>query len=130
MDVTNMIQEYSLLRNRVIAGYLDPDSVGRIELLKQAIIMAEKRLIKSNNRIGEGDIRIRFYDGDSLWEIRLNELTDPVLDIELSSGVTEGYKIVVVEKKGGPASAVRAQILGQSDNGPSWYRVDLGQDIR
>ncbi|HUU03512.1 MAG TPA: hypothetical protein VM425_18900 [Myxococcota bacterium] len=129
MDVTNLIQEYILLRNRTIEGDPDPEAAGRMELLKRALMMTEKRLVKSNCQIGGGDIRIRFYDGDSMREIQLSHLTNPVLDIELNAGVTEGHKIVVVDKRRGPASAVWARILGRSDKGPRWYRIDLGQDV-
>jgi hypothetical protein len=129
MDITKLIKEFICLRNKSTAEGLADDETIRLETLKKAMIIAEKMQVKNINTALGGAVRLRFFDGVSVKEIRLSELVEPVLDVELNAGATEGYKIVVVDRERGPASAVRAKLLGRSDKGPRWYRIDLGQAV-
>jgi len=129
MDVTNMIREYIFLRNRSLEGDLNQEETERMDILRRALMLSERKL--KSDQIGEdpGKIRLSFYDGESIREIALDRLEEPVIDIELSAGVIDGYKIVVVDRERGPASVFRARVLGRSEMGPRWYRLELGNDI-
>jgi hypothetical protein len=129
MDVTNLIREYVTLRNKSKSEVISPEQSERMELLKKALMMAEKKLSTQQEQTGSGSVRIRFHDGDSMREIRHDQLTEPILEVELNAGVTEGFKIFVVDREKGPASAIRARILGRSEKGPRWYRIDLGKEV-
>lgn len=70
---------------------------------------------------------MRLHDGLAVREIHLEQLTRPVIEVELHGEAKIGDRLVVVVEPapGKPALATYARILGSSSKGPSWYHLGL-----
>jgi plasmid stability protein len=128
MDVSNLVSEFVNLQVRAAA--LSPDEQDRREILRQALRLAEISAPPPLGVGAPGGSRLRFHDGTAAREIRLDPITQPVIEVGLTgAGAGDRLAVVIEPAPGSPAIAVRAMVLGPAPKGTGAVRLDLGSEV-